>query len=217
LFQKTRNNRGWQLLAIILLLAGLQQLGSAGYIKAKAELAQGLIQMAWQKSLASGGEPVKPWPWADTWPVARLKVAAVGVDLYVLAGATGNALAFGPGYETASARPGSPGLSLIGGHRDTHFAFLPRLQAGTAFELHLASGERLNYRVSGNYIADIRRDRPPGGSGDFNELLLVTCYPFDSLRTGGPLRYVISAQHQPGAGLLARAINRQFSPGAYEL
>ena len=30
---------------------------------------------------------MKPWPWADTWPVARLVVPSLGIDQIVLEGA----------------------------------------------------------------------------------------------------------------------------------
>ncbi len=44
------------------------------------------------------GAPVKPWPWADTHPVARLIAPAQDADVLVLAGASGRTLAFGPGH-----------------------------------------------------------------------------------------------------------------------
>lgn len=78
---------GWrQLLLLLLVLGAGQQLGAAGLIKAKAWLAPVLIERAWAQSLGLGGMPVKPWPWADTWPVARLRVPARGVQRLVLAG-----------------------------------------------------------------------------------------------------------------------------------
>ena len=79
-------NRSLFGLALLLLALGLWQLGGAAVIHGKAWLAQRLLERAWAVTLAGGG-PVKPWPWADTWPVARLKVPALDVDLFVLAGA----------------------------------------------------------------------------------------------------------------------------------
>jgi sortase A len=178
---------------LCLLLIGLQQWASAGYIHAKAQLAQLLIGHAWQSSLAAAGAPGTPWPWADTWPVARLRVSQQSVDLYILSGSTGNALAFGPGHETASAELGGPGLSVIGGHRDTHFAFLEDMKAGAFFDLQLPTGERITYRVTSRRIVDINSEPLAAALDDSDELLLVTCYPFDALLPGGPLRYVVSA------------------------
>jgi sortase A len=180
--------------ALCLLLFGLQQLASAGYIHAKAQLAQVLIGRAWETSLAEGGAPTKPWPWADTWPVARLVAPRQSVNLYVLSGSSGNALAFGPGYETASAPLGTPGSSVIGGHRDTHFAFLKDLKIGDEFRVVLATGENSVYRVADADIVNINFTPLRDSSQGDNELLLITCYPFDALVPGGPLRYVVRAR-----------------------
>ena len=190
---RQRASDAWRrLLVLLLLLAGLQQLAAAGIIKAKAWLAPVLIERAWIESLAQSGVPVKPWPWADTWPVARLRVPAENVDLLVLAGDSGNALAFGPGHALASARLGSAGLAVIGGHRDTHFEFLRDLQPGAGIELQIGDGSLRNYRVETTAVADTRtQSLPQGGSGEM--LLLVTCYPFDALLANGPLRYVVAA------------------------
>ena len=87
-----------------LLAIGCWQLGEGSWIYAKAGLAQFLLQRAWCRALAGEAMP-KPWPWADTWPVARLRMQHPSVDLIVLAGAYGRTLAFGPGHVTSSALP----------------------------------------------------------------------------------------------------------------
>src|SRR5512134_469774 len=102
---------------------GLWQVGQGGWIYAKALLAQHMLQHAWARTLA-GEREVRPWPWADTWPVARLRVPVHGIDLIVLDGVSGRTLAFGPGHAGGSAPPGAPGTAIISGHRDTHFRFL---------------------------------------------------------------------------------------------
>jgi sortase A len=179
-------------LCLALLLLGLWQLGAATWIDAKALLAQRLIAGAWQRTLDAGGVPVKPWPWADTWPVARLQVPRHGQDLFVLAGAHGQSLAFGPGHESASAPLGEAGLSVIGGHRDTHFDFLETLRPHTLLSLQLPDGRQQSYRVTDAKVVDVRVDPVPAGSAR-SELLLVTCYPFDAVMPGGPLRWVVRA------------------------
>lgn len=180
-------------LVACLLLAAAQQLAGAGLIKVKAHLAPLLIGQAWQASLAAGGTPVKPWPWADTWPVARLRVPAHGEELLVLAGDAGSALAFGPGHALASAPLGSPGLAVIGGHRDTHFRFLRRLRRGDALQLELPGGFPRHYRVAGTRVANAEQESLVPVEWD-ERLLLVTCYPFDAVSPGGPLRYVVEAR-----------------------
>jgi sortase A len=188
---RPRRSDSWrQLLVLLLVLAGGMQLGAAGLIEAKAWLAPVLIERAWQQTLAGGGEPVKPWPWADTWPVARLRVPGQAIERLVLAGDSGNALAFGPGHASASAPLGSAGLAVIGGHRDTHFAFLQRLLPGMRLQLQLPDGSWRGYRVDRIDVVDTRGRALPQLAGE-ERLLLVTCYPFASLRPNGPLRYVV--------------------------
>ncbi|MSQ60616.1 MAG: sortase [Betaproteobacteria bacterium] len=99
------------------------------YIHAKAWAAQKLIAAGWGRSLASGAG-VKPWPWADTHPVARLEAPRLRVALMVLAGASSRTLAFGPGHMNGTPLPGGAGNSVLSGHRDTHFAFLRELRPG---------------------------------------------------------------------------------------
>lgn len=175
------------LLALLVLVA-TWELGHAGYIHAKAQLAQYLMGQAWARTLA--GEPqARPWPWADTWPVARLTVPRLGVDLIVLRGADGSSLAFGPGHLDGSALPGEAGNSIISGHRDTHFAFLRQLQPGDRVQVQDAAGRVRVFRMRQGQVVDARRQRLSAGDGNVR-LVLLTCYPFDAVVPGGPLRYL---------------------------
>ena len=101
--------------------------------------------------------------------------------------------------------PGEEGVTLIGGHRDTHFEFLQYLQLNTLLSLQLPSGEELYYRVSKTRIVDTDTHPRPQLVGSENTLLLVTCFPFNTLESGGPLRYVVSAK--PIASAMV-AVNR---------
>lgn len=176
-------------------LATVWQFGHAGYIHAKACLAQALIAQAWTRTLA-GEERAKPWPWADTWPVARLRAPEQDVDLYVLAGADGRTIAFGPGHVWGTASPGEPGNTVLGAHRDTHFAFLERLEDGSELELQSANGEVLRYFVNHREVVDHTDLRPLRQPPHGRQLTLVTCWPFNAVRAGGPLRYVVTADAQ---------------------
>jgi sortase A len=186
-----RGARGWFAGALLIacFAAGLWQLGQGLTIHAKARLAQYLIADAWHKTLA-GQRAVKPWPWADTWPVARLQVS--GEALYVLAGADGRAIAFGPGHVHGTPLPGTPGNSVIGGHRDTHFALLRDLKPDDAIRVQRADGTWQSYRVSETRVVD-KRDVQVARNHGATRLTLVTCWPFDAVRAGGPQRYVVSA------------------------
>jgi sortase A len=177
------------LLLVVCAAAGLWQLAQGLYIHAKAKLAQYLIAGAWDKTLA-GQHAVKPWPWADTWPVARLQTQLQ--SLYVLAGADGRAIAFGPGHMHGTPLPGTSGNSVIGGHRDTHFAVLRDLEHGDALAVQRADGGWRRYRVSATQVLDKSEVHVTRNDG-LTRLTLVTCWPFNAIRAGGPQRYVVTA------------------------
>ena len=183
-------------MALLLALCACVPLGHAGYMSAKAELAQMLLQRAWQQHLETG-VAAKPWPWADTTPVARLRVARLGIDEIILSGDSGRTLAFGPGWAPSSTLPGMPGLSVVSAHRDTHFAFLRNLQVGDLIEVDGGNGAR-SLRIASMRVADSRQERIVS-TQDVDALLLVTCYPFDALTSGGPLRYVVAAVPDPAS------------------
>jgi sortase A len=189
--RSTVADRFWIGLIAVLLAAGAWQAGRGAWIQGKAILAQVLIAQAWSRTL-NGEAKVKPWPWADTWPVARLVVPRLGLERYVLEGADGSAIAFGPGHAAGTAQPGAKGNSVIGGHRDTHLAFLREIRPGDALIVERPDGMRVAYRVSSAEVLD-RRDVWVMEQAGSTRLTLITCYPFDALRAGGPQRYVLLA------------------------
>ncbi|OMH33918.1 class GN sortase [Motiliproteus sp. MSK22-1] len=177
-------------LILVLIITGVWQLTSGSWIWVKAMLAQRLLEYSWQQ-LHLSKTPQKPWPWADTYATARLRVPSLEVDQIVLAGDSGRTLAFGPGHNSGSASPGTAGLSIISGHRDTHFRFLQMLEIGHHIQLHTKEGSA-NYQVSRVEVVDSSQTSIADRSEDPG-LLLVTCYPFDSIAGGGPLRYLVWA------------------------
>lgn len=165
--------------------------GQGAYIHAKALLAQLLLEAAWADT-RSGQKEVKPWPWADTWPVGRLSVPRLGIRRIVLAGASGPSLAFGPGHFLMTPAPGELGNSVLAGHRDTHFRFLREIVVADLLELETPAGHMLRYRVVAIHVTH-ERDDTVLAEVSVSRLTLVTCYPFDAVRPGGPLRYVVVA------------------------
>lgn len=167
------------------------QLAAGFWIPAKAALAQHLLERAWREARAGDIDP-RPWPWADTTPIARLSIPSLGASWIVLAGASGRNLAFAPSHQDGSARLGERGVSVIAGHRDTHFETLEALERGARLVVERADGAVHEYRVTDIEIVDadeaklrLDADRPM--------LALVTCYPFDAVSARGPLRYVVTA------------------------
>ena len=178
-------------LTATLLVAGAVFLARGTYIPAKAWLAQLLLETAWERRL-DGDADARPWPWADTRPIARLKQERLGIAQIVLAGASGRVLAFGPRHVTGTARPGESGNVVISGHRDTHFRWLAGLQAGDRLSLETDDGRRLRYEVaqtSVHHESDVGLLNPLDG----DQLRLLTCYPFDAVAPGTPERFVVTA------------------------
>ena len=176
--------------AITVLAAGAGLFGNGVFMAAKAEAAQILLAQSWDRARSGEAEP-RPWPWADTWAVARIAAPRLDQSAIVLAEAGGEALAFGPTHLSSTPQPGDPGTSVIAAHRDTHFEFLKDMQIGDAVELEAHDGESHTYIVDDLKV--VRADasgidpREPG-----KRLALVTCFPFNTTEQG-PLRYVVFA------------------------
>ena len=95
--------------------------------------------------------------------------------------------------------PSAPGNSVIGGHRDTHLAFLRRLRPGDPIVVQRVDGVSVVFRVFEADVLDQRDVWVTKQEGP-TRLTLVTCYPFDALRAGGRQRYVVFAFEQPNRG-----------------
>ena len=176
------------------LIIALGLIIDGSFIYAKAYLAKYLISDAWGQTL-TGKRQVKPWPWADTWPVARLNVPGKSIHVFILSGANGASLPFGPGHITGTSLPGEPGESIIAAHRDTHFDFLEDISIGERFQVQTKKGSITKYKVIDISIAD-SRNQTLQTKPDSGYLSLITCYPFDAINPGGPLRYVVTAKKQ---------------------
>ena len=168
--------------SFILLLFGL-------WIPFKALVAQELLEKAWSDSQAQQTEQ-RPWPWADTWPVAKLELPEFGVSMIVLEGSHGESLAFGPGRVFGGER----GPLVLAGHRDTHFRHLQNLKPGNQLRVQDQSRRWRQYEVTDVAVVDSRTEGIDTYQLPQDSVLLVTCYPFDTLDARGPLRYVVQAR-----------------------
>lgn len=178
------------LLSIAVMVCGLFLLGQGLWIHAKAYAAQILLERAFSESIATG-EKVKPWAWADTWPVARIEAPRLAASAIALNGASGQALAFGPGHLQNTPQAGEQGTAVYAAHRDTHFAFLKDIEQGDLIRVTRNDGKTYTYRATQMTVTrwdEARIDVHSAGS----QLVLATCYPFDAV-TQGPLRYLVYA------------------------
>ena len=185
-----------RLAAAGLIIMGTVFTAGALWIPAKAALAQHLLERAWQRTL-SGRPRAAPWPWADTWPVARLTMA--GRTVIVLADSGGEGLAFGPTHVAGSAPPGGPGTVVVSAHRDTHFRGLDRLRPGEVIGFETRDGRKRRYRVTGSKVLDKPELEIPA-PGMEDALALVTCWPLNGIDPGTKKRFVVLAEEiAPGA------------------
>lgn len=179
-----------KLVLLVMLSFGVWQFGQGAYIQVKAQLAQILIEKAWLRSLQTE-QPVAPWGWADTWPIAKLNFPEFDEQLYVLAGSTDAIIAFGPGHLVQSAFPGQPGNSVLIGHRDTHFNLLKDVKKGQLIEVETEHGATLykieNIRIAHESQVDLVEKTTE------STLTLITCYPFDAVQAGTEHRLIVSA------------------------
>jgi len=176
--------------AALVVALGLVLCGQGLWIPAKAALAQVLLERAFDRSLATG-QPAKPWPWADTWPVARITFPRLHRNVIVLHGASGQALAFGPGHVAGTPDAGERGAAVYAAHRDTHFALLGQVKPGDEIQIDRIDGRHVRFRMVAAQV--VRWDASgvdPHAPG--RALALVTCWPLDA-KTHGPLRYLVWA------------------------
>ena len=175
---------------MVLILAGVVLFGRGIYIHAKALLAQVLLERAFAEAVATG-RPVKPWAWADTWPVARIEIKRIDASAIVLAGSSGQALAFGPGHLELTPDAGERGVAVYSAHRDTHFRFLRDVATGDDITVTRLDGKRFVYRADRTSVVRYDNSGIDPRTGGY-ELALTTCWPFDAMEQG-PLRYVLHA------------------------
>jgi sortase A len=196
-------------LGAVLLAQGL-------WIPAKAELAQYLLNRAWSAT-RDGGRNVKPWPWADTWPVARIRLPGGGAPLVVLAGASGRTLAFAPALLDGSTPLGAPGVAVIAAHRDTHFRGLASLALGDRFEVERPDGVVYTYETAAIDVIDTAREQLDLDA-DESVVALVTCWPFDAMTPGGSERYVVTGRlHSATADSVSATVKRATDKLSAEL
>lgn len=182
-----------KLVFIVVFLSGVLLFGKGAYIQLKALYAQHLIEESWSKTIeANGTTKVSPWSWSDTYPVAKLEVPRLDVKQYILHGSNGPTLAFGAGVDVNSYLPRQGGTTIVGGHRDTSFSFLENVEVGDIVNWEDPTGKVHTYYITKTKIIDSSKEGL-NVTEDVDELILVTCYPFDAIQSGGDKRFVATA------------------------
>jgi sortase A len=196
--------------ALVLALAGLVLFGQGVYIHAKALVAQILLEKAFDEAVSSGRN-IKPWSWADTWPIARIEVGRLHASSIVLAGSSGQALAFGPGHVELTPDAGERGVAVYSAHRDTHFRFLGDVVIGDEIDVTRSDGNMFRYRADRTSVVRFDNSGIDALGGEY-ELVLSTCWPLEAI-TPGPERYLLHATliGHPGATSDSGPVNQPHS------
>lgn len=184
-------------------LTGIAFIADGLYIKAKAEASQVLLQRSFDAKLNGQGDG-RPWPWADFKVAAEISAPRLAEREVVIAGASGQALAFGPAWLNNSSLPGDPGTAVIAAHRDTHFAWLKDIRPGDILAVERTDGRRFLFRATSARVAPWNKNGiNVAASG--HHLALATCWPFDATKRG-PLRYIVDATlvSSPGTAIALR-------------
>jgi len=183
-----------RILATLILIAGACLSGRALYMHAKAELAGILIRRAWEQSIESG-KPHAPWAWADTHPVARLRIPRLHYDEIVLEGATPRTLAFGPARLMSGAGMGEAGNLVLAGHRTSWFRSLEEIAAGDEIQVEWFDARgglhQRSYTVSSISVTGPQNVHLLAPTAE-DSLTLITCYPFGN-SPRSPQRFVVRA------------------------
>jgi sortase A len=166
-----------------------------------------LIRRAWEQSVQTG-EFRAPWPWADTHPIARLRISRLGYDEIVLEGATPRTLAFGPARLFSGARLGEPGNLVLAGHRTSWFRPLEGIAQDDRIEVewfdpHGGGLHRRSYAVDEIRVVDPQDVTLLAPTSD-DALTLITCYPFGH-GPRSPQRFIVRAVPVAASGVVKEA------------
>ena len=183
----------------VLLIIGSLLCIHASWLPTKAWLSQELISYSWQQSMTlqnSLAKPsvvaIKPWPWADTFPIAKLQFKRLEENIVVLNGGDPTTLAFSAGAVAPFNQTNNGKPFVVAGHRDSHFAFLEDVLMKDVISMTDQHGKSQLYQVEAIDIVDASSGELPILAND-SSLILITCYPFESIGSDANERYVITA------------------------
>ena len=181
------------LLLVILLLTGGGYFTYQGLkIEVKAKVAQILLQQAWYQTLKTG-KKYQPWLSFDGVPIMRLIIPQHNINQIVLKGTSGQSLAFGPSFHEESFLPQDQKVTIISSHRDSHGNYIKKLKLGEKIKLQDEKGVWHTYIINEFFTINVKKETFTIKTNE-QRLLLVTCFPFNSLQSGTSFRYIVSAR-----------------------
>ena len=180
------------ILSAILAIAGLIFLFLAFKIEIKANVAQYLLNNAWDKTIETGDE-YEPWPGFDGYPILKLSIPKFKLQQIVLSNTSGQSLAFGPSFHPETYLPKENKITAISSHRDSHGYYIRDLKINDFVILEDKEDNKFTYKVKNFKIINVE-DKDLQFNKKNSQLLLITCYPFDAVISGTNLRYIVFSE-----------------------
>ena len=179
-------------LGCCLIILGIVGITKASLMPIKAIIGQHYLEVAWKESLKNN-KLSKPWKSADFYMIGELRVPKLKVSRVILNSVSGEAMAWSIGQvaNLNSALDKQP--IILAGHRDSHMQFMSELNIGDKIELMMSDGLLRLYNISEaqiNQKATLDVSLPKFTN---NSLILTTCWPFNSVRSGTQ-RYILIAE-----------------------
>ncbi|MCO4799914.1 MAG: sortase, partial [Colwelliaceae bacterium] len=156
---------------ILILVGGIFSI-HAIWLPTKAWLSQELILYSWhqsvqqqkmhrkkntyQEKITTQGDRleyentkanIKPWPWADTFPIAELSFMRLEKSIVILNGGDPTTLAFSAGAIAPFNKTNSATPFVVAGHSDSHFSFLENILMKDVISMKDQSGKSQLYQV----------------------------------------------------------------------
>ncbi len=181
----------WRYFTGIVIIFSISLMAYSAYLPAKAWLSEKLIAYSWEQALTTN-RVSPPWPWADTTAIAKMEVKRLNKSIVLLKGIDPTTLAFSAGVMHQYAFLHQEKPFVVAGHRDTHFSFLENLKQNDILKITDVNNTTKRYQVTNLQIIDSEVTPLTINENNAN-LTLITCYPFNALRAGGSLRYVVTA------------------------
>src|SRR5678815_1665667 len=122
--------------------------------------------------------------------LGRINIDRIGLSVMVLQGIEERTLIGGAGHVPGTSMPGSEGNVVIAAHRDTFFRKLKGILPGDRIQVATLRGS-YNYFVDSVETVD-PEDTQVMESRAYQELTLITCYPFYFVGAA-PKRFVVHA------------------------
>lgn len=110
----------------------------------------------------------------------ELKIKGTTVDTKLFYGDGNVALRNGVGIYGGSFIPGYGKTILVAGHNNTYFNGLKTVKKGDIIKINTSYGN-YEYKITKTAIRDHEDKKAYDLSADYENLILYTCYPFDSL------------------------------------